>query len=81
MCGSEDSIGSRAGEPRAPEAGKWFEYQITQLASLADLHPLVKKDGRAAPPEPAAAQPKAAEAPKPPKSNKPSKSGHNHRRH
>lgn len=37
LCGSEDSIGSRPGEPRAPEAGRWFQYQIEQLASLADL--------------------------------------------
>jgi cellulose 1,4-beta-cellobiosidase len=32
FCGSADSIGSRSGEPRAPEAGKWFNYQIQQLA-------------------------------------------------
>lgn len=28
FCGSVDSIGSSSGEPRAPEAGKWFDYQI-----------------------------------------------------
>lgn len=33
FCGSQDSIGSRSGEPRAPEAGSWFDYQIKQLAS------------------------------------------------
>ena len=26
MCGSVDSLGSRSGEPRAPEAGAWFDY-------------------------------------------------------
>lgn len=33
MCGSVDSIGSELGEPRAPEAGGWFEYQVKQLAA------------------------------------------------
>lgn len=28
MCGSEDSIGSLTSEPRAPEAGRWFDYQV-----------------------------------------------------
>jgi len=37
MCASSDSIGSRAGEPRAPEAGLWFHYQIADLAANADL--------------------------------------------
>ena len=32
MCASQDSLGSRSGEPRAPEAGAWFDYQIKQLA-------------------------------------------------
>eukprot|EP00036_Acanthoecidae_sp_10tr_P014440 CAMPEP_0206287610 /NCGR_PEP_ID=MMETSP0106_2-20121207/1195_1 /ASSEMBLY_ACC=CAM_ASM_000206 /TAXON_ID=81532 /ORGANISM="Acanthoeca-like sp., Strain 10tr" /LENGTH=443 /DNA_ID=CAMNT_0053718149 /DNA_START=84 /DNA_END=1411 /DNA_ORIENTATION=- len=33
MCGSEDSIGSHPGEPRAPVAGEWFDYQVQQLAA------------------------------------------------
>merc|ERR1719229_733771 len=37
MCASSDSLGSRAGEPRAPEAGLWFHYQIAELADNADL--------------------------------------------
>jgi len=37
MCGSADSIGSRAGEPRAPEAGAWFDYQVKQLALNANF--------------------------------------------
>lgn len=36
-CGSPDAIGSRPEEPRAPEAGAWFDYQVKQLAELADL--------------------------------------------
>jgi len=36
-CGSVNSIGSMAGEPRAPEAGQWFDYQIKQLAMNAKL--------------------------------------------
>jgi cellulose 1,4-beta-cellobiosidase len=35
FCGSTDSIGSRSGEPRAPQAGNWFDYQIKQLAANA----------------------------------------------
>ena len=35
FCASVDSIGSRMGEPRAPQAGKWFDYQIKMLASNA----------------------------------------------
>lgn len=37
MCESSDSIGGKATEPRAPEAGLWFDYQIKQLAEHADL--------------------------------------------
>lgn len=37
MCASDDSLGSKQGEPRAPEAGLWFDYQIKQLAENADL--------------------------------------------
>ena len=37
MCGSFDSIGSQGNEPRAPEAGKWFDYQIKMLAENADF--------------------------------------------
>eukprot|EP01064_Diplonema_japonicum_P039413 TRINITY_DN986_c0_g2_i1.p1 TRINITY_DN986_c0_g2~~TRINITY_DN986_c0_g2_i1.p1 ORF type:complete len:440 (+),score=115.79 TRINITY_DN986_c0_g2_i1:65-1321(+) len=33
FCGSTDSIGSRPGEPDAPVAGGWFDYQIKQLAA------------------------------------------------
>ena len=35
FCSSLDSIGSQPGEPRAPQAGKWFDYQIKQLAANA----------------------------------------------
>ena len=37
FCGSFDSIGSQGSEPRAPEAGKWFDYQIKMLAENADF--------------------------------------------
>jgi len=36
-CGSVDSIGSQPGEPRAPEAGQWFDYQIKELAKNAHM--------------------------------------------
>jgi cellulose 1,4-beta-cellobiosidase len=35
FCGSSDSIGSQSGEPRAPVAGNWFDYQVKQLATNA----------------------------------------------
>lgn len=35
MCGSSDSIGSKGSEPAAPEAGKWFDFQVTMLAKNA----------------------------------------------
>ncbi|KAJ8600597.1 hypothetical protein CTAYLR_008195 [Chrysophaeum taylorii] len=31
-CAAVDSIGTREGEPYAPEAGAWFDYQIKMLA-------------------------------------------------
>jgi len=39
MCGSVDSIGSQADEPRAPEAGAWFDFQVQQLAQNAHMEP------------------------------------------
>lgn len=36
-CGSADSIGSLASEPRAPEAGAWFDFQVKMLASNAKM--------------------------------------------
>lgn len=41
MCESEDSIGSGSGEPRAPQAGQWFDYQIKQLAENAVIERLL----------------------------------------
>jgi cellulose 1,4-beta-cellobiosidase len=35
MCGSSDSIGSQSSEPKAPEAGQWFDFQVKQLAENA----------------------------------------------
>lgn len=31
MCASEEAIGSRVGEPRAPDAGQWFSWQMQML--------------------------------------------------
>lgn len=39
FCGSEDSIGSRSGEPRIPAAGAWSDYVIKQLAANANPIP------------------------------------------
>ena len=39
MCASVDSVGSSSGEPRAPEAGKWFDYEVKMLAKNANFDP------------------------------------------
>jgi len=39
QCNSEDSLSSRPNEPRAPEAGHWFDYQVKQLAANARFEP------------------------------------------
>jgi len=70
MCGSADSIGSRAGEPRAPEAGGWFDYQVKQLAEFANFGSL--SPSPAPPPSPprrrgAPAPPRRRGAPAPPR--------------
>jgi cellulose 1,4-beta-cellobiosidase len=44
MCESKDSLGAGPGEPLAPEAGLWYDYQIKQLASNAKLAPGGKGD-------------------------------------
>jgi len=36
-CKSENSIGTRKGEPRVDDAGEWFEYQLKELAANAHL--------------------------------------------
>ncbi|CDF34132.1 exoglucanase 3 1,4-beta-cellobiohydrolase3 family GH6, Exoglucanase 3 (Pyrenophora tritici-repentis (strain Pt-1C-BFP)), Predicted CDS Pa_4_2420 (Podospora anserina) [Chondrus crispus] len=33
VCASDDSVGSKRGEPRAPEAGDWFDYMIKGIAT------------------------------------------------
>ena len=38
FCGSDDSIGSRAGEPDAPVAGQWFDYMVQMLAANQHMH-------------------------------------------
>merc|ERR1712039_1075647 len=39
MCASADSLGTHSGEPRAPEAGMWFDFAVKQLASNAHMQP------------------------------------------
>jgi len=36
-CDAVDAIGFNPVEPRAPEAGAWFDYQVKQLAELASF--------------------------------------------
>merc|ERR1719414_472615 len=68
MCGSSDSIGSRSGEPRAPEAGGWFDYQVKQLAEFANFGgpvPVPSPPRRRAAPSPPS-PPRRRGAPAPP---------------
>jgi len=37
VCGSEDSLGNQDDEPKAPEAGEWYDYQVKMLAEYADF--------------------------------------------
>ena len=37
MCASADSIGSRPGEPRAPEAGSWWVPQLAELSCRGNI--------------------------------------------
>lgn len=43
-CSSVDSLGTKPGEPHAPEAGRWFDYQVKQLAANAQFDPPPAKD-------------------------------------
>jgi len=43
MCGSQDSIGSKSGEPRSPVAGNWFDFQIKMLAQNAHMSDILEK--------------------------------------
>jgi len=36
-CGAGDALGSRPEEPRSPEAGRWFDYQVKELAKNANF--------------------------------------------
>ena len=57
LCASADSLGSNAGEPRAPQAGKWFDYEIKQLASNSALtnYSSILSNSPASAPSPSAA--------------------------
>lgn len=55
-CKSPDSIGGQPSEPRAPEAGRWFDWQVKQLAKKANFAP---------PPPPQPAPPAPAPGPGP----------------
>merc|ERR1719384_821494 len=63
MCGSEDSIGSRATEPRAPEAGAWFDYQVKMLAEFASFTYEFPPEPAPAPPSPPGPTPSSPPGP------------------
>jgi len=41
-CKSVDSLSSKASEPRSPEAGQWFDFQVKEIARLANFTAPVK---------------------------------------
>eukprot|EP00965_Chrysotila_dentata_P015071 498901-Pleurochrysis_carterae.AAC.1 len=47
-CNSRTSLGSRSGEPRAPEAGEFFDFQALQLAEKVGAREGDKGPGDAA---------------------------------
>merc|ERR1719517_62922 len=67
FCGSSDSIGSRAGEPRAPEAGGWFDYQVKQLAEFANFGGPAPTQAPSPPSPSPPSPPRRREAPAPPR--------------
>jgi len=72
MCASSDSIGSSAGEPRSPEAGHWFDYQVKQLAANAvDTNWPAPQPPAPTPPSPTPPSP-TPPSPKPPSPKPPS---------
>lgn len=71
MATSIDSIGSRIGEPRAPEAGKWFMYQIQMLAKNANLGKIPPQVLNPPSPPTSSANPIPSKPPKPSPSKKP----------
>lgn len=67
MCASSDSIGSGGDEPRAPEAGHWFDYQVKQLAANAvDTNWPAPVPPSPAPPTPQPPSPTPSPTPTPP---------------
>ena len=75
FCGSADSIGSKAGEPRCPEAGKWFDWQIKMLAANANLGPVPAPTPATPTPPPATPTPPPATPTPPPATPTPAPSG------
>merc|ERR1712139_509070 len=71
MCGSVDSIGTKAGEPKCPEAGQWFDYQVKQLAANAHLAPGPSPPAPPTPPSPPSPTPPAPPSPPSPPSPPP----------
>merc|ERR1712190_313879 len=61
MCASADSLGTQSSEPKAPEAGKWFDFAVKQLAANAHMSP-----GPAPPAPPTPPTPPAPPSPPPP---------------
>jgi len=49
MCSSEDSLGTTEPEAVAPEAGRWYDYQVKMLAANARFEPEAHEAGSVCP--------------------------------
>mmetsp|Transcript_82792 Transcript_82792/g.268164 ORF Transcript_82792/g.268164 Transcript_82792/m.268164 type:complete len:349 (-) Transcript_82792:81-1127(-) len=67
MCGSVVSLGTKASEPPAPEAGKWCDHQVKQLAANAQLSPAPVPPSPSPTPTPPTPPPSPPLPPSPPR--------------
>jgi cellulose 1,4-beta-cellobiosidase len=68
FCGSADSVGSAAGEPRCPQAGAWFDYYVKMLAANANMGPVPAPTPASPTPPPTPPPPPPPSTPTPPPS-------------
>merc|ERR1712190_46449 len=66
MCASADSLGTHSDEPHAPEAGKWFDFAVKQLAANAHMTPAPAPPSPPSPSPPAPPSPPSPAPPPPP---------------
>jgi len=60
MCDSKDSIGHLPTQPRAPEAGRWFDHAVKELAANAHFNPTPSPSPPSPPSPPSSPRPTPA---------------------